>query len=176
MSVQGDNRIYRIYSFCSPGPYFFQPNSLPGPYSSTGACYFQSKIMHKNYLWRQIFHDINPFSMSIYSRQTQIIHIHIFTRFLFPIVLYHWKISFYIGRVFKHGPLFIFIFCSHGRLFKQALNQDRAVKRVYTVIGIESMKSEILFRVNVNNANKGDDVQYSITRLSGRSKGNRTKL
>jgi len=38
------------------------------------------------------------------------------------------------------------------------------------------MKSEILFRVNVNNANKGDDVQYSITRLSGRSKGNRTKL
>ena len=27
----------------------------------------------------------------------------------------------------------IFMFCSHGRLFKQALNQDRAVKRVYTV-------------------------------------------
>ena len=50
-----------------------------GTCSSTGACYFQSKIMHKNYLWRQIFHDINPFSMSIYSRQTQIIHIHIFT-------------------------------------------------------------------------------------------------
>ena len=40
---------YRIYSFCSPGLYFFQPNVLPGPYSSTGACYFQSKIMHKNY-------------------------------------------------------------------------------------------------------------------------------
>ena len=74
-----------------------------GPYSSTGACYFQSKIMHKNCLRRRIFHDINPFSMSIYSRQTQIIHIHIFTRiilfiftqiinihiFLFPIVLYH---------------------------------------------------------------------------------------
>jgi len=85
--------------------------------------------------------------MSIYSRQTQIIHIHIFTQiilfiftqiinihiFLFPIVLYHWKISFYIGRVFKHGPLFIFMFCSHGRLFKQTLNQDWAVKRVYTV-------------------------------------------
>ena len=114
----------------------------------TGACYFRSKIMHKNYLWRQIFHDINPFSMSIYSRQTQIIHIHIFTQiilfiftqiihihiFLFPIVLYHWKISFYIGRVFKHRPLFIFMFCSHGRLFKQALNQDWAVKRVYAVV------------------------------------------
>ena len=25
---------YRIYSFCSPGPYFFQPYSLPGPYSN----------------------------------------------------------------------------------------------------------------------------------------------
>jgi len=25
------------------------------------------------------------------------------------------------------------MFCSHGRLFKQALIQDRAVKRVYTV-------------------------------------------
>ena len=25
---------YRICSFCSPGPYFFQPNSLPGPYSN----------------------------------------------------------------------------------------------------------------------------------------------
>ena len=25
---------YRIYSFYSPGPYFFQPNSLPGPYSN----------------------------------------------------------------------------------------------------------------------------------------------
>ena len=36
-------------------------------------------------------------------------------------------------RVFKHGPLFIFKFCSHGRLFKRALNQDRAVKRAYTV-------------------------------------------
>ena len=46
-----------------------------GPYSSTGACYFQSKIMYKNYRWRQIFHDINPFSMSIYSRQTQIIYV-----------------------------------------------------------------------------------------------------
>ena len=58
--------------------------------------------------------------------------------FLFPIVLYHWKISFYIGRVFKHGPLFIFKFSSHGRLFKQALNQDRAVKRAYTVIILTS--------------------------------------
>ena len=53
-----------------------------GPYSSTGACYFQSKIMHK-----------------------------------------------------KHGSLFIFKFCSHGRIFKRALNQDRAVKRAYTVYG-----------------------------------------
>ena len=26
------------------------------------------------------------------------------------------------------------MFCSPGRLFKRALNQDRAVKRVYTVI------------------------------------------
>ena len=25
------------------------------------------------------------------------------------------------------------MFCSHGRLFKRALNQDRAVKRAYTV-------------------------------------------
>ena len=33
----------------------------------------------------------------------------------------------------KHGPLFIFMFCSHGRLFKRALNQDRAVKRAYAV-------------------------------------------
>ena len=29
---------------------------------------------------------------------------------------------------------FIFKFCSHGRLFKRALNQDRAVKRAYTVL------------------------------------------
>ena len=43
------------------------------------------------------------------------------------------KISFYIGRVFKHGLLFIFMFYSHGRLFKRALNQDRAGKQVYTV-------------------------------------------
>ena len=43
------------------------------------------------------------------------------------------KISFYIGQVFKQGPLFIFMFCSHGRLFKRALNQDRALKRAYTV-------------------------------------------
>ena len=28
----------------------------------------------------------------------------------------------------------IFLFCSHGRLFKRALNQDRAVKRVNTVL------------------------------------------
>ena len=28
------NLIYRICSFCSPGPYFFQPNSLPDPYSN----------------------------------------------------------------------------------------------------------------------------------------------
>ena len=53
--------------------------------------------------------------------------------FLFSIVLYHWKISFCTGRILKHGPLFIFLFCSHGRLFKRALNQDRAVKRVNTV-------------------------------------------
>ena len=29
---------------------FFNPSSsLPGPYSSTGACYFQSKIIHKKF-------------------------------------------------------------------------------------------------------------------------------
>ena len=34
-----------------------------------------------------------------------------------------------------HGPLYIFVFfCSHRRLFKPALNQDRAVKRAYTVV------------------------------------------
>ena len=38
---------YCIYSFCSLGRYFFQPNSLPGPYSSTGACYFIGKICTK---------------------------------------------------------------------------------------------------------------------------------
>ena len=30
-------------------------------------------------------------------------------------------------------PLFIVMFCSHGRLFKRAFSQDRAVKRVYMV-------------------------------------------
>ena len=39
---------------------------------------FKVKLCTK-IIFRQIFHDINPFSMSIYSRQTQIIHIHIFT-------------------------------------------------------------------------------------------------
>ena len=28
----------------------------------------------------------------------------------------------------------LYMFCSHGRLFKRAFNQDRAVKRVYTVV------------------------------------------
>jgi len=40
---------------------------------------------------------------------------------------------------------------------------------------MESVKSEILSRANVNNANKGDDVHYSRTRLFERSKGNRKK-
>jgi len=30
--------------------------------------------------------------------------------------------------------LIYFMFCSHGRLFKQALDQHRTVKRVYTVL------------------------------------------
>ena len=46
------------------------------------------------------------------------------------------KSAFTSGGYSKHGPLFIFMFCSHGRLFKRAFNQDRAVKRVYTVTGI----------------------------------------
>ena len=36
--------------------------------------------------------------------------------------------------------LFIFMFCSHRWLFKRALNQDRAIKRVYTVIVNQSIK------------------------------------
>jgi len=36
-----------------------------------------------------------------------------------------------------------------------------------------SIKNEIFSGANVNNVNKGDDVQYSRIRLSGRSKGNR---
>ena len=31
------------------------------------------------------------------------------------------------------------MFCSHGRLFKRALNQDRAVKRAYTVINLHKV-------------------------------------
>jgi len=38
------------------------------------------------------------------------------------------------------------------------------------------MKSIILSRANANNVNKGDDVRYRRTRLSGRSKGNRKEL
>ena len=34
------------------------------------------------------------------------------------------------------------MFCSHGRLFKRALNQDRAVKRVYTVYEMESTETK----------------------------------
>ena len=45
-------RLYRIYSFCSPGPYFFNLTHCraaiqTGVYLSTGACYFQSKITTK---------------------------------------------------------------------------------------------------------------------------------
>ena len=35
--------------------------------------------------------------------------------------------------------MFIFLFCSHGRLFKRALNQDRAVKRVNTVTNLVNL-------------------------------------
>jgi len=45
------------------------------------------------------------------------------------------------------------------------------VQRGIWIIGIESIKSEILSRANVN-VNKGDDVQYR-TRPSGRLKENR---
>ena len=44
------------------------PFSQTGLYSSTCACYFQSKVMLKNYPWRQTFHDINLLSVSIFSR------------------------------------------------------------------------------------------------------------
>ena len=44
------------------------------------------------------------------------------------------------------------------------------------IIGIKSIKSEILSRANVNNVKKGDNVQYSRTSLRGCSKGNRTEL
>ena len=67
--------------------------------------------------------------------------------FLFSIVLYHWKISFCTGRVLKHGPLFIFLFCSHGRLFKRALNQDRAVKRVNTVSQVVKFTENYMFSI-----------------------------
>ena len=79
---------------------------------------------------------LNPLGVSvIYQRLkfNSVVTQALLSRFLFPIVLYHRKISFYIGRVLRHGPLFIFMFYSHWQLFKQALNQARAVKRVYTV-------------------------------------------
>jgi len=37
------------------------------------------------------------------------------------------------------------------------------------------MKDEIDSRTNAKNVNKGDDVQYSRTHLSGRSKGEQKK-
>ena len=44
--------MYRIYLFCSPGPYFFNQTHYraliqAGPYSSMSTYYFQSKIMQK---------------------------------------------------------------------------------------------------------------------------------
>ena len=46
-----------------------------------------------------------------------------------------------------HGPLFIFIFCLHVRLFKRAFNQDRAVKRVYTVFTTVNSPRHIFIQV-----------------------------
>ena len=49
-----------------------QLNSLPGPYSSTGACYFQSKItgIHKNY---GIFEDKHFTTLILFP--CQLIHV-----------------------------------------------------------------------------------------------------
>jgi len=51
-----------------------------------------------------------------------------------------------------------------------------SVWRGIQTIGIKSIKTEILSRVNANNLNKGDNVQYSRTHLCRRSKKNRRKL
>ena len=40
------------------------------------------------------------------------------------------------------------MFCSHERLFKRALNQDRAVKRAYTVLHLSRNPDQCVFRVN----------------------------
>ena len=54
--------------FVAQAHIFFQLSSLSGPYSSTGACYFQSKItsIHKNY---DIFEDKYFTTLILFPRQ-----------------------------------------------------------------------------------------------------------
>ena len=52
------------------------------------------------------------------------------------------------------------MFCSHGRLFKRALNQDRAVKRVNTVVKILEMGEEKQRKNLANDKSLKDVVTY----------------
>ena len=62
------------------------------------------------------------------------------------------------------------MFCSHGRLFKQALNQDWAVKRAYTVYVVDVARgiAVLLGLESVFNQNSDEkilSVTYALIRF-----------
>ena len=60
--------------------------------------------------------------------------------------------------------LISFLCCSHGRLFKRALNQDRAVKRAYTLLQNAVVKLNILVPNELNLTKNKHENQILSTR------------